>query len=529
VSPTTNAQIVLSTDPIPTNKEEFKKFFTIMTDTRATTKQQHVVIGCNLLSERTIKEIKFDRNKPQLLEWMKTNQIFVESDSLGVNKTTTIGYLMRLHPQLTNRNTLKTLLNVALEGVILDPDLAVELDPTLKEQHTTAKSNGDMFNPAVPPFEVYKTRIIHGRDNSKVFTHAIGIKCATPQAKLLKEFYSQLASPASYEKQIGVFVPTGAVHMLGTDNYVRLICENNTFLDDVTTIPMGDFQHEALEIPFSTDSSTDIDQMTLTDLIEDQPWCLNIEKTNLPNKVMITTTKTQLQQARTWLDTTLPRLYEEHIADKTDVTMLARLIPRRLDKPTLTAAATTYAKTLIKRTVSTTPNTGNQKQFATPPKMNKPRLVGMTFDDKEFPTLPTNKPKEQQKSPPPQNTTQNTNTDTSSQSSTNPTPKYDYKAELDRISYEIENKLKKQFEAIFAQLEQKLDQFIAHYDTQHNDQTRKLDNFMKQHAEQKAEQEHFNEKIMKQLDYMLNNLQRVLQLAAPTTAHYPSPHGDGQA
>jgi len=69
-----------------------------------------------------------------------------------------------------------------------------------------AMSNGDMFIPAVPPFEVYKMCLIHGHSKNQFYTHMIGIKCTASQAKLLKELYLQLASPAIYEKQIGIFI-----------------------------------------------------------------------------------------------------------------------------------------------------------------------------------------------------------------------------------------------------------------------------------------------------------------------------------
>jgi len=256
VNPTTKAQLMLSTNQLTTTEVKFKKFFTIMLDSHTTAAQQWVIIGCDILSERTINEIKFDHQKPQFLEWMKKNKIFFESDSLSIHKTTTIGYLTRLHLQLMNRNNLKKLLNAALEDIAIDPTLAVELDPALKEQHTEAMSNGNLFTPAVPPFEVYKACLTHGSDKT-IYTHVIGIKCATSQAKLLKEFYSQLASPEIYEKQIRVFIPTGAVHLLETEKYVNIICENNAFLDDVTTIPVGDFQHPTLDIPFLMDSSTE--------------------------------------------------------------------------------------------------------------------------------------------------------------------------------------------------------------------------------------------------------------------------------
>jgi len=125
----------------------------------------------------------------------------------------------------------------------------------------------------------------------------IGVKCAALKAKLLKEFYSQLGSPANYKKQIGIFVPTGMVHLLGTENYANLLKDRNTFLNSVVNIPVGDFQHETLDIPFSLDTTTNIDQTTLLEVTKDQNWCLNLKKTKIPNKVLVMTTKQQLAMA----------------------------------------------------------------------------------------------------------------------------------------------------------------------------------------------------------------------------------------
>jgi len=133
-----------------TNEVEFKKLFTISTDSRAGN-QQRIVVGCHLCSECTINEIKFDKNKPQFLEWLTNQNIFIESDTLGADKTITIGYLTKLHPQLTNRTKLKSLLETALEDIVLDPNLATDLDPSLKDARTEAMSNGDLMIPAVPP------------------------------------------------------------------------------------------------------------------------------------------------------------------------------------------------------------------------------------------------------------------------------------------------------------------------------------------------------------------------------------------
>jgi len=320
---TNTTQLVLSKEQIPTNKDAFKKFFVISNNMHATMNKQHIIIGCKLLSERTMNEIKFDKAKPQFMEWLDKEKVFIEADSLGIHRTTTIGYITKLHPQFTNRKNIKTLLQTALTDVIIAPELAAELDPSLKTAVQTAKANGDFFNPELPPFKVYKTHLTHGREKKdRVSTEAIGIKSAAPQARLVHEFFSQLASPTHYEKQIGIFVPTGAVHLLGIDNYKKIICDNNQFIDSVVTIPVGDFQHTTLDLPFSLDPMTDIEQMSLQEIISDLDWCIGVKKATNDTKVLITMTKPYLELACKWIDNILPSLYEQHIADKIDVTLL---------------------------------------------------------------------------------------------------------------------------------------------------------------------------------------------------------------
>jgi len=192
----------------------------------------------------------------------------------------------------------------------------------LKTAQTKAKANGDFFNPEVPPFEIYKTKLTHGHDKEKVKTNVLGIKSTIQQACLLKEFFLKLASPAHYKKQIGVFVPMGAVHLLGVTNYANLICKNNVFIHSIVTIPLGNFQHKTLEIPFYLDLSMDINKTTLLELFAEQTWCLSIKKTMTPNKVLITTTKDHLAMVCKWIDVTLRTIYSQFIEDKINVTML---------------------------------------------------------------------------------------------------------------------------------------------------------------------------------------------------------------
>jgi len=152
----------------------------------------------------------------------------------------------------------------------------------------------------------------------------------------------------------GTFVPTGAVHLLGMETYTTLLHDNNSFLQNIATIPVGDFQHKTLDIPFSIDSNNNIDQTTINDMILEQPWCLNVERTTTTNKVLIVTMKVQLSAAQEWMDNFLPALYEQHVDDKIYVMTLKHLTLQHLDKLNITSATWSYTEKLKQCTTSAT-------------------------------------------------------------------------------------------------------------------------------------------------------------------------------
>jgi len=114
------------------------------------------------------------------------------------------------------------------------------------------------------------------------------------------------------------------VHTLGTQNYFILISKNKAFINSVVAIPIGNFQHATLEIPFLTDKNMDIEQTTLIDMIREQSWCLNVERTVVANKVMVMTTQEHLETACKRIDHMLVTLYKDNIEDKIDVMTLKK-------------------------------------------------------------------------------------------------------------------------------------------------------------------------------------------------------------
>jgi len=75
------------------------------------------------------------------------------------------------------------------------------------------------------------------------------------------------------------------------------------------------------------DENTNIDQTDITKVIMSQPWCLSIERSTTPNKVILITTIANLPTAQAWVDDTLLVVYCQNISDKLDVTTLQQLIP----------------------------------------------------------------------------------------------------------------------------------------------------------------------------------------------------------
>ena len=101
-NPENDKQVILATTPIPTSKSEFQKFFIVSTSRIVTRNQSNVCIGCQVFSDRSLGQIKFQSKDNHFLAWLKQAQIFIKSDSLGTDCPITIRYLTKIDPEITN-------------------------------------------------------------------------------------------------------------------------------------------------------------------------------------------------------------------------------------------------------------------------------------------------------------------------------------------------------------------------------------------------------------------------------------------
>jgi len=196
-------------------------------------------IGCHVLSNHTLNHIKFHSNTNNLLTWLKKNKVFIESDHLGTDCPITIGQFSKIAPEFTHLATFREHLANQLMMIEIDVETAIELAPHLKSAQLEAMSNGDDYVLILPYFEIYKTRLSHGRDPTEITTEVIGVKGTPKDAKLLSKFFTRLAAETSTDHHDGVFLLKGAVHLLGPDAYGWVLKENNFFLNNVATIPMN--------------------------------------------------------------------------------------------------------------------------------------------------------------------------------------------------------------------------------------------------------------------------------------------------
>jgi len=150
-------------------------------------------------------------------------------DGLGTDCPVTIGYFTKIAADITHLTNFRDHLANKLLLIDIDAETAVDLAPHLKEAQLEAMSNGDEYATILPEFEIYRTRLTHGREPSQVMTDVLGIKCAPQDAKLMTKFLNRMASKTNQDHRDGVFVPKGAVHLLGPQTYEQILKDNNFF------------------------------------------------------------------------------------------------------------------------------------------------------------------------------------------------------------------------------------------------------------------------------------------------------------
>jgi len=154
-----------------------------------------------------------------------------------------------------------------------------------------------------------------------------------------------MASITSNDQRDGVYLPKGAGHLLGPQTYEQVLKDNNFFLTTVATIPVN-LEYRAWYAVISPTTSSENEPISLHDHLLRQTWFLQIEEVD-HRKCYVITTKSNLPQAREWLDTNLESLIRKSIP--AGIEPLPSQLPRRLDKPVYSASSKSYADVVKKQ------------------------------------------------------------------------------------------------------------------------------------------------------------------------------------
>jgi len=107
-------------------------------------------------------------------------------------------------------------------------------------------------------------------------------------------------------------------------------------------IPVS-MEYQAWFAIIDPNQTSETEPILLHDHLLRQPWFIRLESVT-KNKCVVVTTQSNLQIARDWIDANLESMIRKSIPSGIDPP--ASDLPRRLDKPTYSAASKTYADIL---------------------------------------------------------------------------------------------------------------------------------------------------------------------------------------
>jgi len=140
-------------------------------------------------------------------------------------------------------------------------------------------------------------------------------------------------------------VPKGAAYLLGPQTYEHILKENNFFLTTVATIPIN-MEYEAWFAVIDPNHQSDTELLSLYDHLICQTWFLHI-KAVAKNKCLLVTMKSNLPDARAWIDANLERLIRKSIPPDIDPPL--HLLLWHLNKLVYLVTSQTYADILKKQ------------------------------------------------------------------------------------------------------------------------------------------------------------------------------------
>jgi len=180
-------------DNFPKTEDGFKQFVFLHPASTHPALHNWVTVGCIIHSMKMIKEIKNTKIKTtSLLEWLNKNCIYIKADSLGYKITHVVGYLLKLHPNITHQDSMKELIAEHLCHTPIKPKEAIALDNSTTEHYQCIMDSREDYKAFVPPFEVFLTSISSSPHDNWISTQTLGIRTSSKHQNLLRELLTSV-------------------------------------------------------------------------------------------------------------------------------------------------------------------------------------------------------------------------------------------------------------------------------------------------------------------------------------------------
>ncbi len=334
-----------------------------------------------------------------MMEWLKKQNVYIEVDSLGRKTIRTIGYLFFLHPHMTHHVSLKGILREALTDISISQEEVEEIDPNattffkFKPNTTDADADIDTIDEDADdeeagnsddkllniPFELFHTNVGYGITTKRVTTKALAIKCNVDNGKILHELFLCIKIDKNIFPSVK-YVSVGMANLLGPEPYMHLIRQNNAYLQTLATIPVLGFTDSTLNYTIPVNRGTPGATQSIRDILMTTDWCTQIEPTQTPGRMLLITTKSNLDTGRQWLDNNLTPIFQLYLPQNPNYEPdLENPMPHRADIRPANTRLDSYADALRQCIIPPPQSTKNPTNFARPPPHRAPHTLTVSY------------------------------------------------------------------------------------------------------------------------------------------------------
>jgi len=231
----------------------------------------------------------------------------------------------------------------------------------------------------VPPFEVHSTPVGYGTGTTRVTTRAMCIKSTVKHGKLLSELLLRMKINPNAFPSIK-YIPVGMATNIGSVPYMNLIQQNNVYLTSVATIAVAGIPDKALNLEIPVHQTDNRKTQTLREILMATDWCTQIEPTQTPGRILLITTKSNLDHGRQWLDDNLPPLFTIFLPKNPKfIPDTDNPVAHRIDMRNTNKTLADYTEALCQHIKPITAKANAPTPYARPPPPKTNRLVPISF------------------------------------------------------------------------------------------------------------------------------------------------------